>query len=175
MKTTLSRLKIILCMFLFSVIVLALSCNHSENDTNTNEIEVQFKIIEEGIIYSSAGYEDKYIEAPMLLKLDTESAFHNFWEDYPEFSSTAPPPIDFEKDIVLVLLDIIEGSISYAIETKRLIDDGENIRVRGIKTLYIGSGCSGDDAMNQPFSMIQTKRSEKSFVLLLKETTKACD
>jgi len=160
MKSLLLR---ILIVFLLPLII---SCGDSDNSTN----EITYRLIDEGdSSYSQSG---NPINTPQLIVIKNQNDFETFWNYHT--SSLPIPSINFEEEIILVLIDIIEPSSGYSIGITKIIESENRVDVNALKS-NPGENCQVLTIVTQPIQIVAIQLTSKIIELHLTETTYDCN
>ncbi|MGA1871701.1 MAG: protease complex subunit PrcB family protein [bacterium] len=91
----------------------------------------------------------------------------DFWSKHnsKRFPPTNVPDIDFEKEIVVAVIDS-ESTGGYSIEIEGLEESEKNVIVKVIK-ISPGPHCAVTEAETQPNHIIKTARNSRPFLLSL--------
>ncbi len=122
-----------------------------------------FIITNDGPIFSE-------LKEATLFKIETQEELEDFWSKHRGCVIPVPeaPLVDFEKEVIIALIDTIEPPGGYNIEIKNLVLQDENFIVKATKT---GPDCLGPWITTQPYHIITTPKSNsnESFSLTLND------
>jgi hypothetical protein len=126
-----------------------------------------FSSIDSGWLHSYPGH---LLDAPTMYVLrshDELVALRDLLLSYSHYDESDLPEIDFEKELVIALIDVDEPSSGYSIRIDRLEETPEGIIVRATKTApppWAGTL----SIVTDPRHVITTARTDKPFVLSLR-------
>lgn len=112
-------------------------------------------------------------ESPTLIKIETRDELVDFWSQSQNFKYNAVPLIDFEKEVVLVLVAGAPTS-GYSVEIESLEDTNGEIVVKATM-IYPGRSCYTLQVNTMPFHIVKTVRSDKPYSLSLTEIPYDCE
>ncbi|MGA2655491.1 MAG: protease complex subunit PrcB family protein [Gammaproteobacteria bacterium] len=159
-----------LILFCALALTLLTGCNEEPTSSKTKEpANVNFVVITTGI---NSGIQS---EMTSIYKLDTQQSFDEFWAQHNKDLQppTEKPAIDFNKEMVVAVVDANQPSSGYLIGIDQLQEvDGK---------LYIfatrkqpGAGCVNLGVISQPFTLIKLPKLDLVPELRLSTQTVDC-
>ena len=127
-------------------------------------ISLDFETIEKG---DSSHYDHyKPLGEPRLFKIESQEELENFWTKHTDGRRPTPkvPEIDFEKEVVVAVIDVTEPSGYYSIEIECLEESEKYVIVKVIKISPNHHNCITTGALTQPYHIIKTARNSKPFL-----------
>ncbi len=159
--------------YLAAVLFLLVGCSDESNQdakTPAAPTPLNFVMVSEG---STSG-----IKADMtsVYKLDTPDSWQKFWhEHHQNMEPQAPAPtIDFNKDMVIAIVDTDQPSSGYQLSIDQLQAVDQNLYVFATRT-QPGAGCVSLGMISQPFVILQVPKSDLIPQLRLTTKTVACN
>lgn len=152
------------------VLVFLVGCNDEPAAPKTTEpAAINFVVITTG---NNSGIQS---DMTSIYKLDTQQSFDEFWAQHSKNLQppVAAPTIDFNKDMIIAVVDSDQPSSGY----EMTIDQLQAVDTK----LYIfatrkqpGAGCVNLGMISQPFVMVQVPKSDLIPELRLSTETVTC-
>lgn len=156
-----------LAPFLFIFLV---GCNEEPIERKKNEPEsVNFVVVTTGL---NSGIQSSMTS---IYKLDTQKSFDEFWTQHSKDLQppTAAPTIDFNKNMVVAVIDADQPSSGYQIAVERLQVVDDKLYIFAIRK-QPGAGCVNLGMISQPFILIEVPKSDLIPELRLNTKTVDC-
>ena len=162
---------LLLKILILILLALTTSCGGGENNTHY----ITYRLIDEG---QDSGYSQSgnIIDTPQLIIIKNQNDFETFWNYHTSSFVPQPtiPSIDFDEEIILFLIDIIETTTGYSVGITNIIDYAINYDVNAIKS-NPGQNCVINTIMTQPYQIIAIPFTTRTIELKLTEITTDCN
>jgi hypothetical protein len=138
--------------------------------TTPEEATLDFVVITEG---ATSGVQT---DMTSIYRLDTQEAWHKFWLEHSQNiqPSEAAPTINFEKDMVVAIVDADQPSSGYQLTIDQLQAVDDKLYVFATRT-QPGAGCVSLGMISQPFVIIQLPKADLIPELRLSTKTVPCE